>query len=80
MLLQVHYVQDGRHELIAQADLTDWDDYHTWINDVRERHPLPQGAEFLVCNQDADCFFVSATRPDGTIIMGRRDQFDHVKI
>jgi hypothetical protein len=57
MLQQLHYqFKDGHTEFIAQNDITNHDEFRTWLEDVNQNHPLPDGAQWLVCNEDSEYF------------------------
>jgi hypothetical protein len=66
MILQMH-MQDRRNpehtEWVAQSgDIQSVEEFHKWMRGVYERHPLPEGKQWLVCDQTAPCFVVAATR------------------
>ena len=68
MLYQIHHQSkaDGTTEMIAQSD--DIDDnkeaeqkFRGWSLDIGTRHPLPEGSQWLVCNEKSEHFVMMAT-------------------
>ncbi len=71
MLVQLHHYNDrtGDREFQAQTEFPDdlsQDAFnrqlHEWVKGVRERHPLPEGPDWLwfCCNQDVQEFMWAA--------------------
>lgn len=69
MILQLHHqLQDGSYEFRAQSAVFKdamkpqafLDAMWSWVWDVKSRHPLPDGAQWVMCNQDAEMFMRAA--------------------
>lgn len=64
MIWQFHHQwPDGRQEMVSQDEANDsWNQERAmkWLNDwftgVQRRHPLPPGANYLLCNERAPEF------------------------
>jgi hypothetical protein len=57
MLQQLHYqFKDGRTQFIAQKKIANHDEFRNWLEDINQNHPLPDGAQLLVCNEDSEYF------------------------
>ncbi len=58
MLAQLHYqFRDGHTEMVAQRELlTQEGDVQKFINEIKDRHPLPDGAIWMICNEDSPHF------------------------
>ena len=68
MIYQMH-LQDvadlAKTEWVAQSDNFEADDtaaFRLWCVDVRDRHPLPAGKQWLVCSQESSHFVCAAPR------------------
>ena len=50
-LYQLHWqFEDGKTEMRAQNTINSTAEMKAWEKDVCERHPLPKGAKWLLCN------------------------------
>lgn len=60
MILQMHFqdVKDTtRTEFVAQSDeLESSEQVQEWTRDVSARRELPDGKQWLVCDETAECF------------------------
>ena len=63
MRYQIHHQskKDGSTEMIAQSDdITEDEDtqqkFREWSLDIGSRHPLPEGYQWLVCNEKSEHF------------------------
>lgn len=59
--LQCRY-PDGERDFVAQTDIDDQSpdasrELQSWLDDVRSRHPLPNGAQWWVVNEASKYFF-----------------------
>lgn len=43
-------------EFVAQADIQSSDQLQQWTRGVVDRHPLPEGKQWLACDETAPCF------------------------
>lgn len=60
MIFQMHF-QDRQNladtEFVGQSDdLETAEQMHEWIGAVKSRHELPEGKQWLVCDETASCF------------------------
>lgn len=59
MLWQLHH-QNRRnlkeHEMVAQSDLKSIEDRNKFIEDTKRNHPLPEGYQWLMCNEKSEHF------------------------
>ena len=56
-LMQLHHhFTSGRTEFIAQKDVESHDAIRTWLRDVQKRHPLREGATWMICNEESEHF------------------------
>ena len=55
-LIQVHHQFKDRTEMIAQAELTTQEALRYLIAELKISHPLPEGAQWMVCNEDSELF------------------------
>ena len=58
MLWQFHWqYNDGRYDMRRQFDPKCEDfDFRELYEDVKERHPLPDGAQWFLCNEENEHF------------------------
>ena len=62
-LYQLHWqFTDGHTEMRSQTDVLTEEEIRTWTKEVQAGNLLPDGAEWLICNDDSD-FFVWAACP-----------------
>jgi len=60
-LFQLHWqFKDGTTEIWAQSKIKTIKEMKTWLKEVAERHPLPEGAQWLVCNTKSKHFVWAA--------------------
>jgi hypothetical protein len=60
MIYQAHF-QDRkdvyRTEFVAQSgNLEDYGQVRKWLQSVAERHPLPEGKAWMLCDETSQCF------------------------
>jgi hypothetical protein len=61
VLLQLHHqFKDGHSEMVAQNEIRTNEEYDLWVQDVRTRHPLPEGAVWMVCTEQSEFFVKQA--------------------
>lgn len=64
MLYQLHWqFKDGHTDMRAQKELGSKKEHFDWIRDVQTRHPLPEGAKWIVCNEESK-YFVWAVKSE----------------
>ncbi len=60
MLLQLHWqFKNGVTRMRAQRDFTfnyPISEMQEWVRDIRERHPLPEGAIWMMCDKKSRYF------------------------
>jgi hypothetical protein len=58
MLWQLHHqYPDGHTEFVAQRDgLGSDENLRAWVEEAQKAHPLPEGATWLMCNEEAGEF------------------------
>ena len=62
-----HQYRDGTRDFVAQNEFESLGanrDFQSWVDDVRSRHPLPDGAQWLVVDEKSKCFFYQAAESD----------------
>lgn len=60
-LLQMHWqYPDGHSDFRAQAEIKTQEAFWEWVTGVRERHPLPDGCNWLICEEGARNFMLAA--------------------
>ena len=71
MIFQMHFQNatdptDPKTEFVAQGgDFETSEQANAWTRDVAARHPLPEGKQWLVCDETAP-MFMRAAKPDAT--------------
>lgn len=56
-LLQLHWqFGDGRTEMKSQQEIGSGAEMRAFEKDVQARHPLPEGAQWLICNEESEHF------------------------
>ena len=56
-LLQVHHqFKDGHTNFVAQREVEGHSEVSKWVEELRERHPPPKDAVFMVCNEESEYF------------------------
>jgi hypothetical protein len=65
MILQMHFQKIGqadKSEFVAQSDdIQNDESLESWRNGVMERHPLPDGMTWMICDETSDLFMRAAT-------------------
>lgn len=62
MLYQLHWqFKDGTTEMRAQKEINTEAEMRSWQKGVAERHPLPEGAQWMVCNEKSEHFVMAVT-------------------
>ena len=60
MLVQLHHqFRDGHTDMQEQVDLGETvgsRKHQTWLTEALKRHPAPEGAVWMVCNEDSEHF------------------------
>jgi hypothetical protein len=65
-LTQMHHeFKDGHTEFMAQRKIESNDELREWAHEVNKRHPLPEGAQWLFCEEDS-FHFVTTTKEEVT--------------
>jgi hypothetical protein len=64
MLIQVHHQWPDHTDPIAQFDSDEVSDYWEEIRGIQDRHPIPEGAIWLVCTESSE--FFSKGKDDST--------------
>lgn len=67
--LQQEHPDGTRDGFVAQAEFEEYspdtqDKFRAWLADVRSRHPLPDGARWLVVNERSKYFFWAAPQSE----------------
>jgi len=63
-LYQLHWqFTDGHTEMRAQAEIGSEDELRTWQREVADRHPLPIGALWMICNEKSRHFVMTSEEP-----------------
>jgi hypothetical protein len=65
MIVQAHAeerINPYGSEFVAQSDdLADFDSVRKWLEGVAQRHPLPEGKRWMICDETSDLFMRTAT-------------------
>lgn len=61
MLFQLHWQFDDKTEMRAQEEIISQKEMKKWWKGVAKRHPLPEGARWLCCNEKSKHFVWAAT-------------------
>ena len=57
MLYQIHWQFDNKTtEMRAQKEINSQEEMKSWWGEVAKDHPLPEGAEWLICNEKSRHF------------------------
>jgi hypothetical protein len=60
MIVQAHTedrIDPKGSEFVAQSgDMDNYDDVRKWLQGVAERHPLPEGKRWMICDETSKCF------------------------
>ena len=58
MLYQLHFEDKIDHalEFIAQAKINSPVEMKLWCKQVQKDHPLPEGYQWMICNEDSSLF------------------------
>jgi hypothetical protein len=59
MLWQLHHQFKDHTEMIAQAEIDSHDEAKALFDSMRDQHPLPEGAQWMFCNENAPEFVVT---------------------
>lgn len=61
-LFQLHHQSkaDGSTEMMAQSEIRNNKEMVAWQKDVAGRHPLPDGFQWLICNEKSRHFVMAA--------------------
>jgi len=60
-LFQLHHqYKDGKTEFVAQSEIRNLEEMKFWHDDVAERHPLPDGCQWMICNEKSKYFMRAA--------------------
>ena len=66
-LLQIHHqFKDGHTEMVGQNTISNSTEMRAWEKEIAESHPLPEGAQWFICNEK-DEHFVMAVDPGGVL-------------
>lgn len=77
MRYQIHHQskKEGNTEMIAQSDdIVDGEEaqqkFREWSLDVGKRHPLPEGYQWLVCNENSEHFLCTFNEESLSSVVG----------
>jgi hypothetical protein len=57
MIWQLHHqFADGHTEFVSQRGQPKDNEFREWIEQGQKSHPLPEGATWLVCNEESEFF------------------------
>ncbi len=57
MIYQMHHqFKDGKTEFRSQREFTNYFELRMWVAKTKEEHSLPDGAEWVVCNENSRHF------------------------
>ena len=74
MFWQLHrQFRDGRTEMVVQLELGDKDLYGAFRNfteESKDSHPLPDGAIWMICNEESEYFVWADKSKEGKCICG----------
>ena len=59
MLVQLHWqYRNNVTKFIAQFDIQNknYDDFHSWIREIQLKHPIPEEAIWMACNESSEYF------------------------
>jgi len=61
-LFQLHHQSkaDGSTTIVAQSEIRNSEEMKIWQKDVAGRHPLPEGTQWLICNEKSRHFVMGA--------------------
>jgi len=59
-LLQIHHQFEDRTEMVAQNTINNTTEMRAWEKEVAENHPLPTGAQWMICNEKSKHFVMAA--------------------
>ncbi|KKN77606.1 hypothetical protein LCGC14_0358810 [marine sediment metagenome] len=65
MLIQAHhqpksYAKSDRTNFVAQIDTEEMPSLKEWMAEINQRHPLPDGMQWLICMEDSEHFIKQA--------------------
>ncbi len=62
-LLQLHWqFKDGHTEMRSQTDASIQEDIRKWVLQTKLDHSLPEGAQWMMCNEESE-YFLWAVEP-----------------
>lgn len=63
-LFQIHHQdkKDFSSEMVAQKEIANKEEMDKWCEEIAQIHPLPEGFQWMVCNENSE-HFVMATTP-----------------
>lgn len=56
MLLQLHHQFKDHNEFCSQKEINSDEERRGWIKETQVNYPLPDGAQWLVCNEKSEYF------------------------
>ena len=57
MLLQLHHqFKYGTTQMCSQREINSSKENEEWIEETKKSHPLPEGAEWMACNEQSEYF------------------------
>lgn len=59
-LLQLHWQFDDRTEMRAQREIISQKELKAWVDETKREHPLPKGAQWMLCNEKSEYFVMMA--------------------
>lgn len=64
-LYQIHHQdkKDFSCEMVSQNEINTHEEMQEWQKDVAESHPLPEGKQWLICNEKSRHFVMAADPP-----------------
>jgi len=69
-LLQIHHQFEDHTVMVAQNTISNNAEMRAWEKEVAEDHPLPEGAQWMICNEKSK-YFILAVEPSEALIIGR---------
>jgi hypothetical protein len=66
MLYQLHHqnkVDTSKTEFCSQREIHTTEEMGKWVEEVREAFPVPDGFQWLCCNEDSEYFMMQCDIP-----------------
>lgn len=61
MLYQIHHQdrKDFSSEMVGQKEISSQEEMREWQKEIAENHPLPDGKQWLICNENSKYFVMT---------------------